>query len=170
MRWFLAFSLALLAITSMVAADPLYKWVDDQGNVHYSDKPEPGAKKIVLPKATTFTPPKSGQPAVSNSQAAEQPGNAGKPAIAIASPQDQETLWNVTSVTVTLSLNPALQADDTLIIAIDGKTMTVSAPSATFEDLERGEHIVTASITRDNGTLSAKPVTFYIQKAIKKTH
>ncbi len=43
--------LGLLA-TSGVLADA-YTWTDEDGVVHYSDRPEPGAKHIVLPEANT---------------------------------------------------------------------------------------------------------------------
>src|SRR5262249_10695878 len=40
----LFFALACLCLTA-VSADPLYKWVDDQGHVHYTQTPPPGATK-----------------------------------------------------------------------------------------------------------------------------
>ena len=46
-----ALFLVIFLIPSLGTADTLYKWVDDQGNVHYSDKPAPGATKINIPKA-----------------------------------------------------------------------------------------------------------------------
>ena len=52
--------LCCLAATA-VLGDTLYKWVDSQGNVHYSDKPQPGAQKLTLPKATTYTAPTAGE-------------------------------------------------------------------------------------------------------------
>lgn len=160
--------LALLAITSMVAADPLYKWVDDQGNIHYSDKPQPGAQKIEMPKAHTFTAPQVATPPDGRDTPSKQPANQGYTEIAIVSPADQEVLWNTTSVEVSVSLVPGLRGGDSVTITVDGNSQTVSATSATFDDLDRGEHTITASVTTRRGAvLNAKSVTFYIQRSTK---
>ena len=162
--------LALLTVTSMVAADPLYKWVDAQGNVHYSDKPQPGAKKIVLPKATTFAPPNEVQLAPTGSDAPrspspssssnQEPVAASYTSVAISSPKDQDTIWNTDTVTVSVAVAPALQPGDSVSITLDGKTQVVQGTSASFAGLERGPHTVTAAVA----DLKATPITFYIQK------
>jgi|SRR5579871_1586621 len=161
--------ISLLALTSMVAADPLYKWVDDQGNVHYSDRPQPGAQKIVLPKASTYTAPPVVQPApppdAANAQ--QQYSFQSYTQLAVSSPKDQDTLWNTDTVTVSVVLTPALQSGDTLTISVDGKSQTVAGTSATFTQLERGEHDVTVSVNGNHGTLTAQSV-FYIQHATQK--
>jgi uncharacterized protein DUF4124 len=51
-------SLALLAIAALLTVAPahaqVYKSVDEQGRVIYTDKPSEGAKKIDLPSVTTM--------------------------------------------------------------------------------------------------------------------
>jgi hypothetical protein len=167
-----ALFLVIFLIPSLGTADTLYKWVDDQGNVHYSDKPAPGATKINIPKAPTFTPPQAAQPTDGSATARQQgkrQGFAGYTAMVINSPQDQATFWDVTSVNVSVGLTPNLQSGDRVTIAVDGATQTVSGTSASFDNLDRGEHTVTASIVSGKGnTVNAKPVTFYIQRAIAK--
>ncbi len=162
--------LAIFLIPSLGAADTLYKWVDDQGNVHYSDKPAPGAIKIDIPKAPTFTPPQVAQPTDGDGKSRDKhKAFAGYTAMSISSPQDQATFWDVTSMNVSVSLTPALQPGDTVTIAVDGTAKTVEGASASFDNLDRGQHTVTASIVSGKGnTVNAKPVTFYIQKAIAK--
>jgi hypothetical protein len=170
MRYLTAFFLALLLIPSLGAADVLYKWVDAQGIVHYSDKPAPGATKIDVPKAPTFTPPQVAAPeglhreGVHRGDASPQsPAATGYTAITINSPQDQQTLWNVPSVTVSVNVAPALRPGDNVTISLDGAAQTVNGTSATFNDVDRGQHTVTASV----GGINASPVTFYIQKTAK---
>ncbi len=36
-------------ITSFAASAGTYRWVDEQGNVHYGDQPPPGAQRIKAP-------------------------------------------------------------------------------------------------------------------------
>jgi len=160
---------ACLTVTSMVAADPLYKWVDNQGNVHYSDKPQPGAQKIMMPKAQTFTAPQAATPQEGTGTPSNQSAAQSYTQITIASPADQDVFWNTTSVVVSVSLVPGLMAGDSVTITVDGKSQTVSTTSATFDGLERGEHTVTASVTSSSSgvVLNAKPVTFYIQRGTK---
>ena len=167
MRRILLVLVALLSLTSLVAADPLYKWVDDQGNIHYSDKPQPGAQKIVLPKASTYVPPNVAMPAAPAATRNQSNSVQAYSNLTISSPKDQETLWNVQTVTVSVSMVPMLQTGDTLTISVDGVSKTSSGSSVTFDNLDRGEHDVTATVSSRNGrgTLTAQSV-FYIQKNI----
>ncbi len=67
----------LLTLWLSVTAGPIYKYVDDQGNVTYSNSPQPGAKIIVLDPA----PPPSSAPSVPQpreSEAAPAPREAPK--------------------------------------------------------------------------------------------
>jgi hypothetical protein len=168
MRHLIILILALALMPSMGTADSMYKWVDAQGNVHYSDKPAPGATKIDVPKVSTFTPPQpvappcveckrfrpDGAPTDANS------ATTGYTAITISAPTDQETLWNVPSVTVSVDVKPALQPGDSVTITLDGASKVVNGTSATFDDVDRGQHTITASV----GGVNAPPVTFFIQK------
>lgn len=170
--------LALALTSSMVMGDPLYKWVDQQGNVHYSDKPQPGAKKLKLAPASTFTAPVPGEaPGATDSDhqfSDDQASGSDKQKAAytefkIASPQANEVLWNVTSVTVTVSVQPGFQSGDKVTITLDGKVVESDTGTATFDDLERGEHSVSANLQAADGTVMvAQPITFFIQRGTKK--
>lgn len=156
--------LSCLLVTTVVLGDALYKWVDDKGNVHYSDHPQPGAVKLKLPQAQTFNAPTSAVP-VKPSQGNHSQGLSYKK-LAIVSPTAEQVFWNVQSVSVSVDLEPGLQAGDTLTISLDGQSKTGTGASATFEGLERGEHSVAASVTDASGAkvITAVPVVFYIQK------
>ncbi|MGE5625491.1 MAG: DUF4124 domain-containing protein [Bacillota bacterium] len=164
----ISFFLLVLLTAGAALGDAVYKWVDSQGVVHYSDQPVPGAVKVKAPRAQTFTAPAAGNlptPNLSN--------NSGGPApsytrLVITAPTDQQTFWNQHSVTVSVDLQPGLQGGDTLTISVDGQSKTGTGMSATFDDLYRGEHSAAASVT-SNGTkvIVATPVTFYIQQPAK---
>jgi Domain of unknown function (DUF4124) len=68
-------AIALLAASSLTLAEDVYKWVDKEGNVHYSDLPPSAveAKKLVKKTKDAVTPP----------SAAAQPGQS-KPAATFA--------------------------------------------------------------------------------------
>ena len=51
----------MLAVSSSLAVATTYRWVDSAGVVHYSDRPQPGAEKVNLPPAQTYTTPAAGK-------------------------------------------------------------------------------------------------------------
>jgi len=172
-RFFKVMALLLcgLAVVSAGFGDTLYKWVDEQGNVHYSDKPHPGATRLHLPKPTTYAAPAIAVPETRNepqSPPAQQPGYT---SFEIAEPQPDQVYWNVQSVAVSLSLQPGLHPGDQVTITLDDKTIGPgAATTVTFNDLDRGEHTVHATLSGPGGTMTAKPVTFYIQRGTKGLH
>src|SRR5262249_4999035 len=83
-----------------VHAATAWRWVDANGQVHYSDTPVPGAKQVELSGAQTF-----GSTTRQQSARDKSPGQAPAKATAqsyrafnIVSPKQQETLWNVGTV------------------------------------------------------------------------
>src|SRR5215813_14419598 len=51
----LAFTLLLL-VCSVALAATVYRWVDEDGVVHYSDQPHPNAEKMQVHAAQTYKP------------------------------------------------------------------------------------------------------------------
>src|SRR5262252_5615427 len=106
----------LLAFTATsVSGAPAWTWVDANGQVHYSDTPVPGAKRIELSSAQSFGSTPQRQPAPTSEQTA-RPATAPEKAngggqryrtFNIVSPKQQETLWNVGQVVnVQVELDP----------------------------------------------------------------
>lgn len=158
--------LVALAATALVHADQVYKWVDAQGNVHYSDKPHPGSEKVKI------APPQSySTPGTSSETGAPRPPPAGKAvqqySMTIASPEPESTIWNTRSVTVAVKISPGLSDGDNVTFELDGRRIgPVARTSATFDDLNRGQHSVSATLnTADGQTITAGPVTFYLRQA-----
>lgn len=165
--------LAFLVLPAVMGAT-LYKWVDDQGNVHYSDKPHPGATKVHLPSAQTFSAPQTAAPSAGHEDGkgqAEQ-AQAAYSSFQISSPASDETLSNVHSVTVTVAVEPALQQGDKVTISMDGQSQGPgTALSATFSDVTRGQHTASATLIEANGqVMDAPAVTFYVRQATQKMH
>jgi hypothetical protein len=66
----LACALMLALGTSLATADQVYRWVDPQGNVHFSQTPPPGTKVQAQPM-TVYVPPPDPQ-SLQNTQQTEQ--------------------------------------------------------------------------------------------------
>lgn len=159
---------ALVVAAGFARADTVYRWVDAQGNVHYSDHPHPGASKVRLPPTQTYAPPQIGQSPAPEPLPPAAP-TAGYSQFTLASPGKEATLWYVHEVTVTVNLSPDLRSGDTITYHLDGKTIgPTQATSVTFKDVDRGEHTASATLNAANGaSMSTGPVTFYVrQKSI----
>ncbi len=162
----------ILSAGSIVQADTVYKWVDDQGNVHYSDHPRPGAEKVQLPKTQTYQPPSLADMPTPAAAASTEAPTAGHQQLSIASPVSQATLWYVDEVPVSVNLTPPLRSGDTLTYHLDGQSIGPTTESTvTFKNIPRGEHSVSVTLNAANGaTQSAGPVTFYVQQKSILSH
>jgi hypothetical protein len=172
MKWIAVILLAGLTALNAASADQVYKWVDAQGNVHYSDKPHPGAEKIKIANPQSYSAPaESGSLKETHAARGDQRPSPPQAAatqytIAITSPAQQSSVWNTRSVTVSVKVTPGLGPGDSVTFELDGKPLSpVAQTSVTFDDLDRGEHTVAATLnTADGQAIKAAPVTFYLHQ------
>ena len=162
-------AIGILAATSVLAQ--AYRWVDDDGVVHYSDRPEPGAERVVLPKANTTTVRRYGTPAAASNAGDEQaPANTAAfryESLSVASPGAEETLWNIGGVlSVSLSLSPGLQPGHQVRVYFDGSPQVVQGTSFQIQEVYRGVHNIQAEVLDQNGRLMirSQPNRFYVQQ------
>ncbi len=161
--------LSLLFFAGQVAAE-VYRSVDEDGNITYSDKPTEGAEKIKKQDVQTidtpnipqfkYTPPRD--------QTAEKPAIYNS--IAITSPEnDTSVRENAGNLTVNVSLKPNLKTayGHSLSLTMDGKEVG-SGRSRTFSltNVDRGTHTLVARVKGSNGQviIQSEPVTFTLQR------
>jgi hypothetical protein len=169
MRLFIAASILLATGTVLAQA---YRWVDENGIVHFSDRPAPGAERIELPRDTRTASQKraSAAPTVPARSAGDQQADTAAfkyESLAFASPAAEETLWNIEGVlNVTLALSPALQDGHQVRVYFDGKRQTVGSASFQIQEVWRGVHNLQAEIVDAKGKLMIRSVTnrFYVQQ------
>lgn len=161
----------LLAL--FVAHDALaqaYTWTDEDGVVHYSDRPVPGAKVINLPEAqgnrrASAPAPASRTASAGDEAAPEQPFRY--ESLEVIAPSAEETLWNIEGVlNVSLALRPALQPGHQVRIYFDGTPREAPGTSFQIEDVYRGVHNIQAEILDEAGELQIRslPNRFYVQQ------
>ena len=144
--------------TALATAAETWKWKDANGVVHYSDKPVPGAERIdIVPPKPSISVQKPA--AAAGHTAAANPG-PDQPAIVpytrcvVIAPDSEETFNAVTSVTVGLLIEPALQAGHQIEVLFDGSPVQDWPPdslSHTLTELERGSHTVAARVLDSSG-------------------
>jgi len=147
-----------------------YKWVDEDGIVHYSDRPHEGAEIIQLPSYhRPSTPAARPAPARTTQPAAEEPEEqaTGYEHLSVASPASEETLWNLEgTLNVSLDLQPSLRPGHRVRVYFDGQPRMVTGTSFQIEEVFRGTHNIQAEILDRAGRLMIRSETnqFYVQQ------
>src|SRR5262249_50036481 len=124
----------LFAFTATsVSGAPAWTWVDANGQVHYSDTPVPGAKRIELSSAQSFGSSPQRPQTTSESRRGSTSERPAGPAqryrtFNIVSPKQQETLWNVGgTVTLQVEVDPPLQPGHRLDAYVDGERRNLNS-------------------------------------------
>jgi Domain of unknown function (DUF4124) len=164
----LCFVLGALAAFG-ASATVVYKWVDADGVVHYSDQAVPGAEKIYTSSAaksgTVVPPPGSPNPA-----AKRPPGTRLEfTQFAITSPAANQTFFGDEVVGVNLELAPGLKPNQIITWHLNGKQLTdqpTDAASFALPRLDRGAYAIAATVTdQSTGESQSTPsVTFYVRQ------
>ena len=160
--------LCLFAATA-AAAQEAYRWVDEDGVVHYSDRPREGAEAIVLPSPNVATTRRIPSPAAArdeDEEPAEEP-TTGYTSIEIVSPAAEETLWNIEGVlNVSVALQPALQPGHQVRAYFDGQMQPVSGTSFQLQEVWRGVHNLQVEVVDETGRvmIRTQPNRFYVQQ------
>ena len=162
--------MGLLAATSAMAQ--AYKWVDEDGITHYSDRPREGAEVLELSEYTRTTgaqiyrAPRAAAEDGATSPAEEAPFKY--ESFAVASPGAEETLWNIEGVlNVSLALSPGLQSGHRVRVYFDGQPRMVNGTSFQIEEVWRGVHNIQAEVIDETGKLMIRSRTnrFYVQQS-----
>jgi hypothetical protein len=167
MRWMTVF--LLLMVSAGAVAAEVWRWVDENGVTHFSDRPHPGAEQVELAPAQTFTapalPPRR-QPAPREAAESASPYSR----VAIISPAAGEMFWNIGGqLTVQLGLEPQLISGHELRMFLDGNRVE-GVPQGpvqfTIGEVWRGEHTLRAAIFDSGGRelASSEAITFYVQQ------
>jgi hypothetical protein len=166
----------LLLPLAAFAEGEIYKVVDDDGNVTYTDqRPSTGAEPMDLPELSVI---KTDTPeTVPLTPDASQEEQAGKPTprelrrqfsdFRILQPQPEETFWGTgNQVTVAWgSSQPMLEGLSTRLY-VDGEAQEAPAAGSVTLTLNRGEHQVYAELLdeRKRRILTTDTVTFFVKQ------
>jgi len=166
----------MLILVGLLAAAPAmaaaYKWVDEDGVIHYSDRPREGAELVELSEysrktgARIYRAPLAAADDGAAAAAEEAPFKYAS--LAVASPGAEETLWNIEGVlNVSLALSPGLQSGHRVRVYFDGQPRMVNGTSFQIEEVWRGVHNIQAEIIDDTGKLMIRSRTnrFYVQQS-----
>jgi hypothetical protein len=147
---------------------PAWTWVDANGQVHFSDRPVPGARQVELAGAQAFagqTPARGARQRDGSSTVSPAPYQA----IDVVSPAEQETLWNIGgTLNVQVRLQPALQPGHRFDIALDGERRNLDSTSGrvAVPNVFRGAHTLEVVVfdAAGNELMRSPPRTFFVQQ------
>ncbi|HSQ69109.1 MAG TPA: DUF4124 domain-containing protein [Steroidobacteraceae bacterium] len=165
----LASLLALAAVAQETKRD-VWVWTDQNGVMQYSDRPVPGARKLLLSTASPEPPPAPAASAVAPATAAKSTVEQVEyQSLEIWQPENGESFFGAdATVDVRMRTEPAVADMDTLRLYLDGKLVEGATDSLeyTLSDLERGAHSITAVITDDRGNekIRSEPRVFHIKQ------
>lgn len=167
------FALWLILVCATASAE-VFRRIGPDGEVYFSDTPTPGSERVNLGPAQTVSLPAVPRRSAGMGQAA---GDASKdtkslPAYAqftIVKPSSgQGVRANDGSVTVYLSLQPALMPGHTIELIVDGedgeKIQSGDTLNFNLSNMSRGRHTVAAKVVDAHGKALIKtgPVGFYV--------
>jgi hypothetical protein len=173
MHWLLFFCLGLWAATSSAAE--VYRSVDPEGNVQYSDQPKANSQVIKIPTAPA-PPPETPQTAdapqpqatVPDPAAAKFPGY-GK--VVIVNPPNEGTVWdNSGNVSIEVSVDPPLQRalGHKLVVLLNGKPLgpPMATSGFTVGNLDRDTYTLQAQIVDGSGQVmrESPPSVFHMKR------
>lgn len=153
-----------LILFNPVSAD-VYRTIDENGNVVFTDKPSPGAERIKIDEVQTVSPP----PVADFEYTPPEKSDVSKyTKLEIVNPKnDQVFTGGAGEVTVSVLIQPELRASDRLILYIDGQKQADSrSTSFSLTNLDRGTHTTKVDVVNKDGKSlkSSAPVTFTIHR------
>jgi hypothetical protein len=165
----LVFTLMSIVCSLALAGVTVYRWVDEQGIVHYSDQPHANAEKVHVNAAQTY------KPAVPDTTPAGGGGQSSGAApapyrgCAIVQPQDDQTFANIDSLSVVVQTDPPLHSGDKVYVTVDGQAVNGGAPTGSqfvLSPVDRGTHTAQAQVKDAGGGVQCQtpPVTFHVQQ------
>ena len=156
MKNFLLNSL-LLSVTlfTFAASAQLYKGLDAEGHVVYSDQPFENSEKFTPASLSVINAPKAAPK--KKAAAVEEPAEFKYTDFDIASPKNNETIWDAPQISISLRLKPDLNLAEghTAWLLMDGKVVVKNSNSTSMQigRTERGAHQLQAQVRDKEGKI-----------------
>ncbi|MCL1125181.1 DUF4124 domain-containing protein [Shewanella surugensis] len=167
MRLFIIITMILVNSFSYAT---VYKWIDEEGQIHYTDKPINDAIAVEFEDNTknhvSMPPP----PSIPNNS--PQKPKSIKYQLTITNPVEEETIRNNSGYfTVSTQLNPKAPAQSKLQLYLDNQALGKPQTSSIFtlKNINRGQHSIIIKLLDKNGKIiaSSLPRTIFLHRSIK---
>lgn len=164
--------LAGLAVSLAASSQEIYRWVDKNGVVHFSDQPgAPNAELItVLEPNVSDAQGDEAEPvsaAVASRSEPPEPDVPPYDSLAIVSPTPDQVFFGADAVvSATAELGGTLRPDHSVVFFLNGNRHEASGLSAEFTNLARGSYFLRASILDQTGrpVISSQQISFHVRQ------
>ncbi len=169
---FACFSLLLFVFINATHAG-LYKGLDADGNISYSDTPFENAEKITPPPISVIEPQKV--PAADDENEDEKDSKQKETRykkLKISSPKHQQTIWNTPDLTVAVQITPALDIKQghRIWLLMDGKALVKRSKSTLMQitRADRGQHDLQVQVRNKSGKIlkSSRKIIVHIKNSV----
>lgn len=177
-RWFSIFLLmiiATLSCSSKLSAEPIYKVVNEKGEVTYTDSPPPDNKpeELKLPPIITLPATVTPDPVLESATLPLAEQTVPYKSSRIIQPEQNSTVpTGQLEVLVQLALQPRLQPGDQVKLYHNGKLQGEAMATTSFwlTELIRGQHTVRAEVVGSDKRIKTKTqtVTFHVKRYFPK--
>lgn len=162
----------LLSLASPALGQAIYKSVDDEGNVSYSDQPPEGARSE---DAETLPPVNSLPEQRPNNRTANQRRGSGQEdretieySLSLATPAPEASVPpGQRDLPIVLNASPGLAAGHAFAFYMDGELMAETESNEyVVEEIFRGAHQIRAEIVDENGEVlqETETITIYVHR------
>lgn len=168
--------LLLAGLTLSLAAQPqeIYRWIDKDGQVHYSDQPgAANAERVILADPNAYeSEPSFGDyaPAASAPEDTDTGADEVAPyeSLAIVQPTPDQVFFGAdATVVVAAELDGTLRSDHTVVFFVNGNRRP-AGPGLGLElqNLDRGSHFLRAAVLDRNGdpVITSQQITFHVRE------
>ncbi|RJG50562.1 DUF4124 domain-containing protein [Motilimonas pumila] len=169
---YIILSLLLVSWHGFASQDKVYRWVDDNGVVHYSDKAVAGAKKVHIKISPSHKVPMKASnqtPAAKAEQAAAKEKTVNYQARIISPENDGTIRDNSGNIFVNVEVTPEFDGDHSLQLLIDGKPLggKIKSTSLKATNIDRGTHTLQVQLIDKGGKIiaSTSSITVHLHRA-----
>ena len=156
----------IFLVCTATGAQEIYRTVDQNGNVVFSDVPTKGSEKIKLKETTTIKSLASEPSSLVTAPDPKQTASIPYKSISITAPANDEAIRdNAGNVSIKVALEPALRPGHQVVVYLDGKETTGGSSNVfNLENIDRGTHQLRASVKDPDGhiVISSKSTTFHL--------
>jgi len=165
--------LVMLLLAAPALAQEVYRWVDENGVIHYSDQPREGAERITVAPPQSYESRAESRPEARDADAVDSPDadDFVYESIRIASPEDDGAVWATGGgMTVVVEVQPALRPGDRIGLSLNGAAVPgtpVANNRITVNGVIRGTHTLQAQVIGADGQMKifSQDVTFHVLQA-----
>jgi hypothetical protein len=166
----LGFLVLMLLVSPFIHAT-VYKWIDQDGKIHFSDQPVKNAEVVEFNKNTENQIKLPPPPSPLNGHLSPT-GDKINYRMRIASPNEEETVRsNEGNISIALQIEPELAPSHLLVLFMDGKQQSDAQQSGLFQvnNVDRGEHtFIIKALTQDGKQLaSTLPRKIFLHRTIQ---